>query len=311
MCCISIVISLFNKSSYVERTIKSVLNQTYQDFELIIVDDGSTDDSVEKVLKITDPRINLIKQKNSGVSAARNKGIRTAKAELIAFLDADDEWDENFLQEVMNLKNKYKDAEAFSLSYKMRTDNGQITNIDFDCIPNGPWDGIIENYFKCCIQNDLIHSSAIAVSKKVFYDIGFFSEGVQAQEDLDMWARIAFNYKIAFSNKSNAIYDIGITNSLSNVRVERDAPIFKDTKKFIDKYNTNNIDLFYFNEYVALHKISNIYYYLNAFKSKDKCRKLLVETRNTKLFKKAWMKVFIIYILPEFIYKIRKKYTYH
>ena len=89
----SIVIPLYNKAEYVPKTLASVLNQTYSDFELIIVDDGSTDDSLEVINSFVDNRIKIVKQKNGGVSAARNRGIIEAKYELIALLDADDWWD--------------------------------------------------------------------------------------------------------------------------------------------------------------------------------------------------------------------------
>lgn len=305
---ISIVIPLFNKSSYIKRTINSVINQTYKNFEIIVVDDGSTDDGVEKILTISDDRIKLIRQKNQGVSMARNNGIISAKAETIAFLDADDEWDCNFLQEVINLRNKYKNIEIISLAYKMKMPSGELKSLNYDLIPNESWDGIIENYFKSCIPNDLLHSSSTVISKKVFYDVGFFPEEIQFQEDLDMWGRIAFKYKIVYSNKSWAIYNIGITNSLSKIIIERDAPIFNNTKNYSDKYNINNIDLFYFNEYVALHKIANAYSYLNNYKNKGKCKKLLIETMSTKLFKKMWFKTFVIYLLPNIIYITLKKF---
>ena len=89
---ISVVIPLYNKEKQIKRTIQSVLTQTFQDFEIVIVNDGSTDNSTIEVEKIKDSRIRLIHQENAGVSAARNKGIEEAKYELIALLDADDEW---------------------------------------------------------------------------------------------------------------------------------------------------------------------------------------------------------------------------
>lgn len=93
-----VVIPLFNKERHIGRAIKSVINQTYQKFELIIADDGSTDHSVNEVVKIKDSRIRLIKQENGGESSARNKGIGEAKYYHIGFLDANDIWKPNILE---------------------------------------------------------------------------------------------------------------------------------------------------------------------------------------------------------------------
>src|SRR5699024_6424946 len=99
----SIVIPLYNKELSITNTLQSVLNQTFTDFEVVIVNDGSTDNSVEKVEAFNDPRIRLIHQANAGVSAARNKGIEEANYDWISFLDADDLWMENHLSILKNM----------------------------------------------------------------------------------------------------------------------------------------------------------------------------------------------------------------
>jgi glycosyltransferase involved in cell wall biosynthesis len=110
----SIVIPLYNKEEYVSKTIESVLEQTFQNFEVLIVDDGSTDNSVAVVEQYTDDRIRIIRQKNQGVSAARNTGIKEAKYKLITLLDADDWWDKSFLEEMISLINKYPEVSIYS-----------------------------------------------------------------------------------------------------------------------------------------------------------------------------------------------------
>ena len=100
---ISVVIPLYNKEKQIAKTLQTVLNQTYQNFEIVIVNDGSTDGSVEEVLRISDSRIRLVNQENGGVSAARNRGIDEAKGEYIAFLDADDLWDIDHLEVLYQL----------------------------------------------------------------------------------------------------------------------------------------------------------------------------------------------------------------
>ena len=112
---ISVVIPLYNKEKKIEYTLKSVFTQTFQNFEIVIVDDGSTDNSVEEVEKFTDSRIRLIHQTNAGVSAARNRGIEAASGELIAFLDADDVWMPEYLATQYGLYQKYPECSVYAV----------------------------------------------------------------------------------------------------------------------------------------------------------------------------------------------------
>ena len=97
---ISVIITLYNKTAYIERALRSVLNQTYQDFEIVVVDDGSTDGGGDIVSRLPDPRIRLVRQRNAGAGTARNRGIRESRGEWIAMLDGDDEWRPGFLRAV-------------------------------------------------------------------------------------------------------------------------------------------------------------------------------------------------------------------
>lgn len=131
---ISIVIPLYNKEKQIAHTLQSVFAQTFQDFEIVIVDDGSTDNSVMEVKKFDDPRVLLIQQSNAGVSAARNRGIEEANGELIAFLDADDEWMPEFLQTILQLKKIYFNCKVWATSY-FNSWNGNLLPITLRKIP--------------------------------------------------------------------------------------------------------------------------------------------------------------------------------
>lgn len=114
---ISIVIPLYNKRKYIGTTLQSVLDQTFTDYECLIIDDGSTDGSELIVKSFKDSRLKYFRQENSGVSSARNAGIRLAKGNYVAFLDADDRWDRHYLETMVGLTRRYPDEVFFSAAH--------------------------------------------------------------------------------------------------------------------------------------------------------------------------------------------------
>lgn len=196
---ISVVIPLYNKEQSIPSTLQSVLKQTYQDFEIVIVNDGSTDHSVEEVAKVTDPRIRLIHQNNAGVSAARNRGIEEAKGEYIAFLDADDEWKSEYLRTQYELTQKYPECSVFACNYEFKNTQGKITPTIIRKLPFKGEDGILSNYFEVAsCSHPPICSISIMVKKNAIQSIGGFPIGIKSGEDLLTWARLACRYSIAF-----------------------------------------------------------------------------------------------------------------
>jgi hypothetical protein len=199
----SVVIPLFNKEQTIERTIRSVLNQTIQDFEIIVVNDGSTDNGPAIAEKIGDPRIRIIHQQNQGVSAARNKGWKEARAEWIAFLDADDFWDTLFLNEIKALTDSYPDCGVYATRYQFCAGDRHwpaIIRLSSPLIDGER--GILEHYFEVASNSHPpINSSAICVRKEAIEKIGGFPVGITSGEDLLTWARLAVRFKIAYSMK--------------------------------------------------------------------------------------------------------------
>jgi glycosyltransferase involved in cell wall biosynthesis len=202
---VSIVIPLYNKARHIARAIQSALNQTYSDYELVIVDDGSTDDGVKVTEAIRDPRIRLISQANAGVSAARNRGIAESRADLIAFLDADDEWLPGHLETIKRLSEKYPDCGAYSTAYRIVAPDGKRIVPVHDGIPASAWEGVIPNYFRSATTFP-IWPSAVAIPRQVFDSVGLFPVGVARGEDVDMFCRIALRYPICFSTQVGAVY---------------------------------------------------------------------------------------------------------
>lgn len=197
----SVVIPLYNKEKHIRRAIDSVLNQNYKDFELIIINDGSSDASGKIVEQYQDLRIKYFNQKNQGVSAARNTGINKSSSDFIAFLDADDEWKNDFLEKILELMKKYPENLVFSTScYDVtKKENLKISTKEVS-------DGKLINIFKTIVQGKtLITSSSVCIHKNVFKMVGNFPEGVKRGEDLDTWIRIFLKFPIIFSLENKVI----------------------------------------------------------------------------------------------------------
>jgi glycosyltransferase involved in cell wall biosynthesis len=210
---ISVVIPLYNKGPHIDRALKSVLSQTSLPDEVIVVDDGSTDGGEKIVESFADPRIRLIRQENQGVSAARNRGIKEARSELIAFLDADDAWKPRFLEVILNLRQRYPEAGAYATAYGVVKPDGAIRNQAFDVLPPKAMEGLISNYVKISLKCPyVIWISAVTIPKITFAHVGDFPLGEQPAEDMDTWLRIGLRYPIAFSKESLAVYYLDATN---------------------------------------------------------------------------------------------------
>jgi GT2 family glycosyltransferase len=185
---------------------------------VIVVDDGSNDEGADVVRKFGDPRIWLIQQENLGVSAARNRGVSKSAAELIAFLDADDEWLPKHLETLLRLWKRYPEAGAYGTAYflKMKDLTIQVAPFSSD-IPRKPWEGLLPNYFKAAALGDPpISASTVAISKCVLNEMGGFKTEAWWAEDTDLWGRIALKYPIAFSWDGVAIYHMEVSDRAGN-----------------------------------------------------------------------------------------------
>ncbi len=205
----SVVIPLYNKEKFIKRAIDSILSQTIQDFELIIVDDGSTDKSSEIVQAYEDDRIKLISKENEGVSVARNVGILNAKADFIAFLDADDEWLPDFLETIQKLIHDYPLAGVYATAEFGEDKKGNLVPTTFTTLPAHPWSGEIKNLFNVMANGPYpVTPSTSCIKRNVFEDVGMFPIGIKRGEDIDMWIRICLKYKIVFSTEAKIIRHI-------------------------------------------------------------------------------------------------------
>lgn len=264
----SVVIPLYNKERQIAGTLRSVFAQTCADYEIIVVDDGSTDGSAAVVESLHDPRIRLIRQANAGVSAARNLGIAEARGEYIALLDADDEWRPEYLATIAALIRKYPQCDVFATNYSHVDSNGKTFPTILRKIPFDGDDGILYNYFEVAsVSSPPICSICITARKEAFQSVGGFPLGIKSGEDLLTWARLAARYKIAYSQKPLAVFKVeGYDRNERPKRIpaENDT-VATELLKLKDEFNPSNI-----NQYISFwHKMRAVIYMRLGMKSKS------------------------------------------
>ena len=219
----SIIIPLYNKAAYIEKAILSVLAQTYQEFELIVVDDGSVDDSFAQLsvisyqLSVEDPdsfkKVIIVDQMNQGVSVARNNGVKLAKYDYIAFLDADDTWEPTYLEEMKSLIDTYPEAGIYgSAYYIVKNDRKRIAPIGVDSSFDSGIIDYCQVYAKTLCMP--LWTGATILKKSIFEEENGFKSTLKLGEDFDLWIRIAIKFPVAFLNKQLANYnqDVDIAN---------------------------------------------------------------------------------------------------
>lgn len=213
----SVIMPLFNKERYVKKAIESVFTQTYRDFELIIIDDGSTDNSLDvvKEVKSQEPRaksVCVISQQNAGVAAARNNGVAASKGEYVCFLDADDWWEPTYMEEMDRLIQEYPDAGLYATNYIYYKPGNTRVWLDF-------MTGYLDYAHAYLIQPAMpVWTGAACMPRKVFDEMGGFPTGIKLGEDFLLWAKTALHYKVAFCEKPLAYYNNNVPASLRATR---------------------------------------------------------------------------------------------
>lgn len=208
---VSVVIPLYNKKTTVARAVRSVLDGVVLPAEIIIVDDGSTDGSAKALEEIRSPLLRVIRQQNKGAAAARNTGIREARGEFIAFLDADDVWLPDFLQTVLALKEKFPGAGIYGTAYAV-SQGDRIIPITSPDVPECPWEGVLGNLFKLFLNQTPFNSDTVLIPRTVFDEIGFFMEGETIGEDVQMWLNISLRHPVVFTTKICSRYHTDAPN---------------------------------------------------------------------------------------------------
>jgi len=198
----SVVIPLFNKEKYIERAIASVLKQEFNNFELIVVDDGSKDGSVARVESFNDPRLRLVRQSNQGEGPARNSGVKEACGKWVAFLDADDMWMPSHLACLKKAIDAFEGVGMVSSS-SIEVENDIVPEMLGGLSQRVPR---LVNYFSEASKKiGVINSSSVAVRRDVFARVGGF-ENYKMGCDLEFWARVALEYPVAIIEELTSVY---------------------------------------------------------------------------------------------------------
>ena len=264
---ISVVIPLYNKQNAIAATLQSVLSQTYTNYEIIVVDDGSTDGSADVAEAIlqecmvygVECKGKVIRKANGGVSSARNRGIQEAKYDYIALLDGDDLWDEHYLEEQVKLIEDFPEAKMWGINFAEMS-NGKLIRKLPTGLPND-YRGYVEDYFQMLGRmSDLYCSSSVVIERAIFDKVGYFDERIKYAEDNDMWFRVIALYPVAFYDKYMAFYQFDAENRALNkpITLKYFLPYyvdkyrdFKDNRVFytwINRWAANHIRRYYFEE---------------------------------------------------------------
>lgn len=249
----SVIIPAYNREQELPKCIESVLNQTFQDFELIVVDNGSIDNTKKVVEEYQqkDNRVKYFWQENSGSPAgSRNTGIKNAEGEWVAFLDSDDYWYEKKLEEVNNCIKNTKDIIAVSHYEDQEVDGVYRCTLEHGKnLSNSPYDELLFN-------GNALSTSAMTVQKDKLFEVGLFDERKEyfAVEDYDMWMKLSRVGEFLYIHKPLGVFSISDTNMSSNVEL-----INNNLKTLV----LNHIDMLNKNNSTLLKKIhgSRIDYY--------------------------------------------------
>lgn len=208
----SVIMPLYNKAPYVRKAVESIVGQTYGDWELVVVDDGSTDGGGEEVKSIADSRIRFVRQENAGVGAARNSGVAKSTAPYLCYLDADDWWEPTFLEEMAGLIERHPDAGIYGTGYYI------VKNSRKRVAPIGVDDGFTEGEINYCrvYARTLcmpLWTGAVCLPRDVFNEIGGFPTDVKLGEDFLLWIHIVLRHNVALLNRplSNYNQDVDVT----------------------------------------------------------------------------------------------------
>jgi glycosyltransferase involved in cell wall biosynthesis len=242
----SVVIPLYDKVDYIQRSVESVFKQTSHPNEILIVDDGSTDGGGRLVQEKFSGSVKFFSQENQGVSVARNRGLQESSQPYVAFLDADDEWKPGFLQRMCDLISEFPDAGLYASGYETCDDGilKHVHSVDRRYFLQVPKKKNVNvgyvDYFSIPAQKNILSSSSMVVDRKKAWEIGGFPEGVRVGEDFMFWINMALKYPVAMHRESLAVYHTdasGVSRNFWNHEYKRDFPVLPVHRMLMEHYD--------------------------------------------------------------------------
>lgn len=234
---ISVVIPLYNKERSIASTLLSVLSQEYQDFEVIVVNDGSSDDSAKIVRAICDNRLQIVDIPNQGVAHARHVGITKAKNQYIALIDGDDLWLPTYLSAMANLAESCPEAMLLGAAYSFQYSESHIVTPDL-CI-SAHFKGYVDQYWQIAKDNVLFTSSSVLFQRDAYFAIGGYNQALTYGEDIDLWFRFALHYRVAFVNEPLVMYRLHAENRSNIKKIDKRKSLIWNLQHFAT-YEQNN-----------------------------------------------------------------------
>lgn len=291
---VSVVIPLYNKKQYIQRAIDSVLRQSYANFEIVVIDDGSTDSSPEIVRSIADPRICLFVQQNAGEGMTRDRGIREASGEYIALLDADDEWLPGFIESGLKLFMDFPEIGAAGLGYASCMPDGELIPTKVKTPRPAPWRGVLPDYFSAALESSPLWSSSTMLSRKAFYEVNPKASKARLGADLYLWCQIALKYPIAYDSEVMAIYHIDADNRVCNaVWYDGELPAVTFLKGELAAGRIERSRVVAIRDYISHYQLSSIWFVLRYTEDFPLVRRLLSECLVTRRYYLRWIRYWV------------------
>ena len=262
----SIVIPLYNKANFILATLKSVSDQTFENYEIIVINDGSTDESLSKIETLKLPKLSIHTQENKGLSAARNRGVTLARGQYVALLDADDIWKPTYLKSMFKLIENYPNHQIFGCTYK-ESRNGRLMDIrtSFEAKLNQE-SYVLDDFFSANYKQFIVDQSSLIFDRN-FIKTHTFNEHIDVSEDVDYYLNYFASQQIIFLNRSLMIKTYDDNDQLSSSKISKKR--VPDLEHYKTRYSSNTSIQKYID--IQLYKLAIKYTYENNKSKRQKC----------------------------------------